>query len=542
MGERHTKQTRLHLHLCTLGILLLTGFLGCAHHIPAHKKSTVTRGVAQSDVVSREADGVFVEYRNCVLSQKRFPTLLAQDGVECNDDYLLYESSVLSPKKLDSFVKIGSFNIIRIGQSQTRFKRNDFVAKIINKWDMVTVVEIMNMGQEHLAFNQKIDLIYETATAEQQKQLESSYEMPRYLMILKELRKLDPSWSLIMSPRATGETVASYEYVGFFYRRGFVMNTKSSFCGNKRGCLAPVDLSKYGNLISRSPFVARFEVGKFKFNSVGIHTRFRVPAEDCLAREAQAPSTSTVKKKDCVDYTPEERQWVAEIKGLTQRNKINAEDARFLELRVSRQSLASEDEEFLIMGDFNLEFKNSNKKLWNFSLGHENVFVHEKTSISPVTGLSKQYDHFIIEPGQQLSRCRTDSAKSFNFILDANKPIADDPTLQPVADFLKFRKNRKQALQQYVSLLMSDLVVTSCSESGCVEAPRYTAEDKEYMICLYERNVLGGPFKNCRPVKGQQDRRDEGAEEGATSRTKPFQVYHEILSDHIPIEIDCTIH
>lgn len=517
----------------------------CAHKVSktpfSVSSSSSSRRVAQSEADPRASEGSFVEYRNCLESRRRFPTLFSNDFIECDDDYILYESAVSSSKPMTDKVRIGSFNIIRIGQSQTRFKRNDFVAGIMNQWDLVTVVEIMNTGQEHIAFNKKLDDIYETSNTEQKKTLETSYEMPRYLMILAELRKLDPSWSLIMSPRATGETVASYEYVGFFYRKGFITNNKSSFCGQKRGCLAPVDIARYGNLISRSPFVARFEIGKLQFNAVGIHTRFRVPAEDC--QMASGSSSSTVKKKDCVDYTGEERQWVSDIKELTKRTKINGEDARFLELRVSRESLVSATEEFLMMGDFNLEFKANNRKLWDFALGHDKVYVHEKTSISPVTGLSKQYDHFIVKPGPQLSRCDVQSAKSFNFMLDLTHPTTAIPALFPLAEFLKLRKNRQKALSEYVSALSQDRVVTSCGESVCEYSPRYTDVERDYMICLYERNVLGGAMKDCRALSklGEEERRDDPEESVNQSRTKPYQVYHEIISDHIPIYMECAI-
>lgn len=496
-----------------------------------------TADVIPGSKEERERAASLVEYRNCQLAPIRFPEFFKNDTVECTDDYLLFESkqkTTITKRK----IKIGSFNIIRIGQAQTRFKRNDFVAEMMEQWDLVTVVEIMTMGKEHLSYNQKVDSLAQSLTDEKlKKNIEPSYEIPRYLLILKELRKRDPAWSLIMAPQGTGETTASYEYVGFFYRNGLVENTKTKFCGDKRGCLTPISRENYENIVSRSPFVARFKAGKLDFNAAGLHLRFRAPAEDCSTSGA---ATGKGKKK-CVDYSRAELDIVNEYLKAAEKTKINKEDARYLELAVAHRVLERSEEEVLVMGDFNLEFKERTKKLWNFSVGHENIFVNEPTSISALNGLANQYDHFVFVPEKNLASCDINTARAFNFVLDVNNPVTSEPALKNLASFLSARKNKQALLKAFSEDLKKDQVL-SCEGQICKMVPRYTAEQATNLACLYERNVLGNDSKTCKVAS--EDEAEEGDEDasGATPTKKlPYKVYHEVISDHIPIEMECSI-
>lgn len=518
--------------------LVLLVITSCSHLSPPKR--------ALSSSEERERKTANVEFENCEKMLQRFPSLFSKDKIECTSDYLLFEAPEKKIKSTKS-LKIGSFNIIRIGQAQTRFKRSDLVAQIINRWDLVNVVEIMTTPQDILSFNEKIDAILESAP-ESIKEIESSFELPRYLLILKELRDLDSSWSLVMAPMGTGETTPSYEYSGFFYRNGVVKNTTTDFCNGKRGCLVSTE-EEFTNLVSRSPFVAHFKADALEFNAAGMHSRFRVPASDCnsvtgskLVQSLQKSSIAKAvapKAKPCVPYSKGEKNLVNDFLKLTGRNKINKEDARFLELAIVYKELMKSKADVLLMGDFNLEYKDSNKKLWNYSLGHDNVFVHEKTSISFKFGLANQYDHFIFKPENNLAKCDVSSAKAFSFVLDPKAPVSTEASLKDLVQFIKDRNSKSgQMLNVFKNELLKSKIVSSCQNKMCDYVPKHNAETVDQLLCAYERNVLGNEQKICKVEK--VDDADEVDDSVGAVNKVPYKFYAEIISDHIPIEMECA--
>jgi hypothetical protein len=489
---------------------------------------TTTQVVAQS---AKEVEASLVEYNNCLLSQQRFPSFLGNDRVECNNDYLLYESAIAS-RKTSNKLKIGSFNIIRIGQPNYPFKRNDMVAQIINQWDLVGVVEIMNTDRQYLEHNAEIDRIKNISHKISDTDFEKSYEMPRYLMLLKELRKLDPSWSLIMAGHGHGEVPAQYEYAGFLYRKGVVANQTTTFCSEKRGCLTPVIREKYENLISRLPFVARFDYGKLEFNAAVLHTRFRAPTKiDCKLGEAAGRPVAEIKK--CIHYTTEEVALITELNRVTGRAYPNENDSRFLELAVSARELTKSPEEVLLMGDFNLEAKPSNERSWQFALGTSNkkVFVREPTSISEENGLVSEYDHFIFDhTGANLSKCDVSSARPFSFLLDPDNAQTKVSVLNSLADFLRQRKqNRAEALAEFIKEQNRDFVVMENKDGQVIMSPRYPGSTGSQRICKYDQRVLGNWKRRC-----EEDKKEKTEPDGR------YLVHHHLISDHLPIMMECS--
>lgn len=511
--------------LTAILILFFISFTNCSH-----VNNSISRQPTQA--TDKERTASLTEFRNCEKAAQRFPTMFDGNLVECTDDYLLYESDEKTKLK-NSNLRIGSFNIIRIGQAQTRFKRNDLVADIINQWDLVNVVEIMTSGKDLIVHNEKIDRLAESTGTTDRADIETSYQMPKYLLILQELRKLDPSWSLIMAPAGTGETTSSYEYSGFFYRNGFVVNGETSFCGGKRGCLTPISRENYENLVSRSPFVAHFKAGKLKFNAAGLHLRFRAPAEDCATADGEHKKG----QKKCVDYSSAEQKLVKDYLEVAGRVKINKEDARYMELAVAERELRKSDDPVILMGDFNLEFNERNSKLWNFAVGHGNVFVHEKTSISAQNGLANEYDHFVFVPEKNLAKCKPETAKAFDFMLDLNTPKTTDPDLEDLKDFIMLRKNRTKALEEFKASLKEQQSAMTCTKTECTMGPLYDSAGTANLLCLYERNVLGNEAKKCVAEAGAE----EDEEESAPGKKPIYKVWHEIISDHIPVEMECAI-
>lgn len=469
-----------------------------------------------------EADSSLEEISECLLDKNRYE-FLEQDKIECNGNYLLFQSPKRS--KVPAQLKIGSFNIIRMGTDSSVFKRYDIVADIINQWDLVGVVEIMATPAAYIEKNRKIDLVaaqlqihQRKYSALQKKQyagiLNDSYEMPGYLKLLMALRELDPSWSLILGPRATGSTVTSREMGGFYYRAGAVTNIKSSFCGGERGCAVAIP-EKVASLVPRLPFSATFKAGSLRFNAVALHLRFRENPPECKAGER---ASEDEKEPRCAIFSTEAKTWMNEFKDVV-RTKPRG---RFIELAIISDQLKNSTDDVMLMGDFNLPYvagsgRTSNDIYWSRALNNDGkkIFVHEKTSLSRQYGLSGEYDHFIYDP-QKIKGCDSTTAKAYSFLLNLKNPVTEEQPLQKISDFLLNRKENAEAiLAEYAEGLALKQQLQSCSETGCVTSPLLNERAQQNLIELYKNRIV------------------------YTKSTIPYKIYEDMISDHIPITMNC---
>lgn len=471
------------------------------------------------------------ESSECPLAQIRYG-FLANDQITCSSHYLSFEASSgksLSPREL----KIGSFNIIRTGTNQSRFKRFDMVADIMNQWDLVAVVEIMPTPTEFLTHNRSVDEVaeafrgqsakYSAAKRDEYSQiLEESYEMPGYLRILKALRELDETWSLVIAPRATGDSESSLEMSGFYYRASHVQNGSTPFCGGQKGCLIPID-DNLMNIVSRIPFAANFKAGSSKFDAVAHHSRFRENAPSCGSK------ATGKKQKACVHFTPQEKAWLKKFEDMA-----NAEIRdRFVELAIINHVANTSNNDVMVMGDFNLSLKQPNPKKqgsgnlaqWERAVGDSQKIVipNDKSSISNENGLSEAYDHFIFDPKSSAFKgCDQASARAFNFTMDAANPSGPE-TLEKLIQFLKVRKsNPGSLLQNYRDSLESSQMLSECHQSDCTLESAYEAGDVRTILSEYDKRVIKTPSN-------------------ASGKKQPFKVFIELISDHLPIEMNCEI-
>jgi endonuclease/exonuclease/phosphatase family metal-dependent hydrolase len=473
-----------------------------------------------------------MEQTECSFAQKRYP-FLSQDTAECNDDYLLFESSHRSPAKDD--IKIGSFNVIRLGTDQAQFKRYDMTADIINAWDLVAVVEIMPTPAAYQLHNRQMDVVSEqlrthqrnypaTSLQKYQDVLVESYKMPGYLRLLKALRELDPSWSLILGPRATGDTSTSLEITGFYYRAGTVENITSDFCENKRGCNLPIP-DEWLPVVSRIPFSATFKAGALHFHGVAVHLRFRENAPECLP--GQQPKERTVDAVNgavsinCGVFTPQSREWLTKFADVRNPKKRG----RFIELGIFSEVLKKSKEEVMVMGDFNLEYSTAknignNELIWKRAIDDSNkeVFVHEKTSISRKNGLNSEYDHFIFDK-RKFSLCDSTSAASHSFLMDLQNPVSKEPVLRALTNTLQVRRAHPDHLYQSFSQQMDERKkLVSCSTQDCVMGPFFSPLDLSLVVETYNKRIVNTP------------------------PNIPYKVFEDLISDHIPISMNCKTH
>lgn len=374
--------------------------------------------------------------------------------VECGELYHHYNKPnryTYRPKGRE--VKIASFNLYYPGSYKTIFKDFSLMAELMNKWDVIGVQELLNvMGQDAkhnldiLKFIESGDELTENykaklgeASEEERdywrerletlaadlKMAPSLYRAPGYVKLLAELRKLDSSWALVLSPRAeAAKDTHVQELSGFFYRANKVRLQSNPHCESERAeakqakyaCLPNLRASfmgrDVGQIFSRRPFLASFQSSKFKFSLLTSHIVFTSPSDEEMMRNILMPSFGVA------DY-----QELGE--GATK-----AKYARFAELKVILEFMGRyrnryQDGKIIYLGDTNIE---QNNPFWEKILpsypGSE-VFVSEATTLTQrrysyrgdeTNALASNYDHFIYN-SSEISECG--DAQVFNYFNDS---------------------------------------------------------------------------------------------------------------------------
>ena len=450
--------------------------------------------------------------------------------IDCNLNYHHYNST--APKKyykksnsLQSGLKIASFNLLYPGNSRNRYKDYPMLARLINKWDIVGAQELVaSMGKE-FHHNQ----ILMTSRVSTPKLVRDHYKLPGYLKILKELRKIDPSWALLLSGQAEA---AKEEYVkelgGFFYRARKVQPIENEFChdhfengsAQALGCLTDFTKETVGkelnSIFSRRPFLASFESGSFDFTLLTTHVIYTSPQD------------------------PETKKWILQkafgvntYKGLG-KGMTGDTYARFSEIKATLKFMDYlwnnfNEEDVILIGDFNIEKKNP---FWSNIIGEfegakilntspttltDRKFRYVKGEEVETNGLSKNYDHIVLNPNIT-HECG--NARSFNFLGDN--------------DFSR-KLNKKY-------------IVRSSRKKGSIYPIGQSNKNKmNRLIDLYEES-LGNKLtikrhkviedtKNIKKyVKGYKTRVFNSQKKDNSF----YHLYKEIISDHIPVFMTCS--
>ncbi|RPJ76463.1 MAG: hypothetical protein EHM20_07410, partial [Alphaproteobacteria bacterium] len=183
-----------------------------------------------------------------------------QFKVECYSNYQHYGPTSVTKKSSSRPLRIAGYNLLHPGTSKALFKDYSLVAKIMNKYDLVSGMELLGVVGHDRANNESVidlltsnkkaaeDLIILREKTTDPKKINeiderlakiasvnqtaySLYRSPGYYKILMALKKLDPSWALILSPRGDSALEGSVEeMVGFFYRANEVTPAKNPHC------------------------------------------------------------------------------------------------------------------------------------------------------------------------------------------------------------------------------------------------------------------------------------------------------------------------
>lgn len=219
--------------------------------------------------------------------------------VNCNDLYHLYESTETSFDAPKKSIKLGAFNVYKLGTGESRFKNLSLVASLVDSFDLMGASELHHNTAEELWSNRNL-------ADNPQLNFADLYHKPGYLKLLIELQKLDPSWSLILSP--SGQS-GNDELLGIYFRKSQVKLQNSQYCLSYRREFFSSDFTKFNDSlqkepvrrksvlpdlsksygcfiktkresddISRLPFLGRFKTtGGFDFHYLSYHARFRPP-------------------------------------------------------------------------------------------------------------------------------------------------------------------------------------------------------------------------------------------------------------------------
>lgn len=456
------------------------------------------------------------DYRGPLDDCMQFEVLYARSGnlaADCTYNYIHYYPKNYNPavaEKTKGLLRIGSFNLFHLGDNQSPMKNLSLVAKIMNQWDVVGAQEMMPLPTEWAAANQKIfDFIIKNRDNVVFPHPQWQVTTPGYLNLLHEMQKLDPSWALILQPMPEGEGTSG-EMAGFFYRSGRVRLKDWGYCPQNNvtelksnthlynyGCLAQVSEDQR-RLMSRVGFTAFFQAGNFDFIGITTHVRFR-PADQDLDRKAQEASI-------CQDHqNPSKCKVADEFVG------------RFYEIQAVVRQIQSikeiaRDQDVIFMGDFNIEFADKNKALWAAAL--KEAPGYQVTQIAPTTlsiksaKMSSNYDHFIFNP-KTTKECDVTSIKDFNFTDVEN---SSEPLKKEIARFLN------PAIQ---SVLLSDA--------------------REQLETLTKFQL--GKNTGLRPLnnKEKEGMAKSFADSIERMKANKYGALLELISDHIPVEMDCHI-
>lgn len=513
---------------------------------------------------------------------------LAHTTYTCGEDYFHYESNTKQKPSTQAVgnVKISNFNILHPGTSKTLFKDYKIVAKIVNRFDILSANELLATVGSDASFNRTLmkflndgPLLIEkyqkemnSAKTPRQTELKakikklkedlalapSLYKVPGYYKLLKELRSLDASWSLVLSPRGDSLLLGSVEeYVGFFYRKSRVNLADNPYCTQKKSgsissaCLITMrgdfGLGDIGATFSRRPMVASFTTGTMKFTYLSSHLVFNAYGDEERMKELLQTA-----------FGAESFEEIGA--GINEENYARWVEMALIAKWMNGFKKKFPQEKLLFGGDTNLDPSLAlwDKVLKSYHATDAALGNTEKTTISPrrfnskkeeTLGLANSYDHFLFKKSD-FNNCK--EAKSFNFM---GNEIA-----QQIKDkyFVRDDLNLIQEQSQYHSELLNNQPADGSDEetepvdTGDIQLDyKLTRQNEKKMNILLDsyqtdlekdfliRNneLIIDEAKNAEKLEAYKVR----VFMKQLTNLNFYKVYQEVISDHLPIYMDCSV-
>ncbi len=475
-----------------------------------------------------------------------------QFKLECFSNYHHYYPTTTTARSANHRgVKIAGYNLLHPGTSKALFKDYSLVAKVANNFDVVSGLEILGTVSHDEHNNQNVLKLYQQNS--DAKMASNLYRAPGYYRLLMELKKLDPSWGLILSPRGDSAQEGSVEeMVAYFYRGSLVSPALNPHCnefmdaegGTPYACLINLHANFMGKELaqhfSRRPFMASFKSGNFKFSLVSNHVVFTYSGDE----NAQKLLLNDTFGSDVLDNLGA---------GINMSNF-----ARFAEVKntldfMNRYVERYQDKNIMFVSDTNLT---PAIPFWSEvlkSFPGSSLLINEPTTISPVryssdgketNGVASSYDHFVLNP-QTFSNCS--SGEVYNYY---NSDInADIERVYGIKSDIKLKSLDLFSDEDAIPLdgeevplpednlpLKLDYVLT---QAGQRKMDNFVGLYSTYLNSLFtvkNNKVVQDDFLIKERLEALQRR------VFLKQLTNPFyyRFYQELLSDHFPVSITCS--
>jgi hypothetical protein len=427
-------------------------------------------------------------------------------------------------------IQIASFNLWHPGTMKSIHKDYSLVAKMMNKWDIVGAQELVSLIKEDEAVNEKLVeyLDEQSGDSEEYENGVKALRKPGYYRLLIALRKLDPSWSLIITSKGQATQAGSLaEHVGYYYRSSVVEPVEDPHCreydrvsrGRSYACIPSFGKKFMGknvdDVFARKPFIARFESGKFDFTLISSHVIYATPKGDRMA-EVLMPSFGVEDYKDLPVSVSKSHY------------------ARFAEVKVTLDFMSKyrkkyDRDQLIFFGDLNVEYGH---KMWDHVLPSypgSVVAIEEPTSLTmkrfqrngaPSEGFASNYDHFIANPKVVKNCAKSDKeldASRYSFMtgeiadeIDENYVIRTDGPGN-----YSYRSGAKSLIEDKVKAYTKFLKGRQTVSRGKLVD---NMKNLDFLIDDFRRRVF----------------------EDQLSDFTYYKVFRELISDHVPVVLTCS--
>lgn len=533
------------------------------------------------------------EFRSKCLEIQKY-ALIENISVECNLNYQLFNSKASAKyyshaKAVKAGkIKISSYNMLHPGSLRTAFKDYALLAKIINNWDLVAGLELLPvLGRDnrintnvinHLekspeliqSLEQKLDYFNNLALTEMNQEtvkeklkveqelakliemsasLKGLYRAPGYVKILESLRKLDPSWSLLLSPRGDAAQVTHvHEMIGFFYRAAIVKPIQNEHCEEYKGkfggkgiaCIPNLRKSFMGkdmtDVFSRRPFLASFKSGKFDFSMLTSHVVYGSPDDPAEMKKILMPSFGVTTYNDIG-------------KGVTKQTYARWAESKIILELMKRLRKDYYEQDVIYGGDMNLQASNSFFKVLLQEFPGEDIFVTDETTISQpryhnqgeaTNGLSKNYDHFIFNKKSTIE-CLTPAMKSTAKVypyysgmvskyIDKNYKVRDESNFALEEIFDDIRNEKDSEVEN-----KAEYVLLPSAKSKIKKAQSAYRKALEKLRKVSNSSIVADHYRIDERVSLFKKRifTDQLTDQYF------YRMYLELVSDHMPISMTC---
>lgn len=516
-------------------------------------------------------------------------------ALDCYSNYHHYGSTSNAVRSTGA-LKIANYNLLHPGTSKALFKDYSLIAKIMNRYDIVAGLELLaTVGRDEQNNRSVLELIIGseelvTKLRQQKAKLKDQikiqemdvkivklindtrtayelYRAPGYLKVLMELKKLDPSWALILSPRGDSALPGSVEELsGYFYRSNAVAPAVNPHCkevadsdgGTPYACLITLTENFMGQNLAkhfaRRPFMASFKAKGKNFTLVTSHMVFTYSGDE----EAE---------KDLMQKTFGVDTYKVLGGGINSTNF-----ARFAEVKNTLAFMdlyrkKYKDNRIMFMADTNLV---SNNIFWPEVLKAfpgGKLLINEPTTLSPArymstgketNGVANDYDHFILDKSA-FSECN--DGEVYNYYKEnIYKDIESRYIIRKETVGLN-KKNFNFNIQTYEAehVLGLDSEDSAIVEDGDIppvddpasiklEYPLTSAGQSKMdkFVSGFDKYLTGLNTVKKNEVVGddfQVQERLEGLKRRVFLRqlTNPYyyRFMQEVLSDHFPVSITC---